>query len=125
MRVKIKRNSKTFLFLIFSSILPIIKGMITIAVSQMNSILTESYLILAGFGLFLLTLSVSTDNKKSSEQWSIFGYIFFSAAFFCASYLSFQSDNLIIAQIIALCGTSLLLLTAYSIILIYRRRETV
>ncbi len=122
MRMIIKRNSKGFLVLFFGSIFIIIGGIVTTVTALMDSAVNGIYLILAGIGLLLLTLSISTTDKKSFEVLSIYSGIFYGVALLCGSLMSFKSGHVIMAKIIALCGIFVICLTLYSIVLIFRRR---
>lgn len=121
MRIVLKRNSKIFLLLFFSSIFAIIGGIITTIKTPMNLSVSGLYLILAGIGLFFLVLSISTKDQKSVRTWAIYSGIFYGIALLCGSLISFRSGHIITAKIVALCGTLVILLTLYSIISTLRR----
>jgi hypothetical protein len=121
MRVIIKRNSKKFLFLLFLSIFAIIGGTITTVTTPTKISLDGLYLILAGIGLFFLTLSASTKDQKSFERWSIFSGIFYGIALLCGSLISFRYGQTVTAEIILLCGVIVISLTISSIVSVLRR----
>jgi len=123
MRMIIKRNSKGFLVLFFGSIFIIIGGIVTTVTAPMDSVVNGIYLILAGIGLLLLTLSISTTDKKSFEVLLIYAGIFYGVALLCGSLILFKSGHVIMAKIIALCGIFVICLTLYSIVSIFRRRS--
>ena len=114
MRIVLKRNSKIFLLLFFSSIFAIIGGIITTIKTPMNLSVSGLYLILAGIGLFFLVLSISTKDQKSVRTWAIYSGIFMVLHFF-VGLISFRSGHIITAKIVALWDI-VILLTLYSII---------
>lgn len=124
MRTIIKRNSKHFLILFFCAIVIIIGGIVTSITTPMNSLVNGLYLILAGVGLLLLTLSISTTDYKSFEALSVYSGIFYGVALLCGSLLSFKSDHVIMAKIVALCGIFVICLTLYSIVSIFKKRSS-
>ena len=124
MRKTIKRNSKKFLILFFCAIFTIIGGIVISVTTPIASLVNGLYLILAGFGLLLLTLSISTTDKKSSEALSICSGLFYGVALLCGSLISFKSDHVIMPKIVALCGIFVICLTLYSIVLIFKRRSS-
>ena len=121
MNMIIKMNSKKFLFFIFLSIFAIIGGTITTLMSPTKISLNGLYLILAGIGLFFLTLSASTKDQKSFERWSIFSGIFYGIALLCGSLISFRYGQTVTAKIILLCGVIVISLTISSIVSVLRR----
>lgn len=110
MRRLIKRESKFSLFLFIGSIFIILGGVIVTITDSPR----HFYIVLLGFGSLLLTLSSSEVEKNRYELLS-FGFgVFVSAAFFWTSYFNFYIvGKIITAELFALLGIFILVLTFY------------
>ncbi|MEA1866105.1 MAG: hypothetical protein U9N46_13120 [Euryarchaeota archaeon] len=119
MKTTIKRDSKRFLFLFFSSIC-VIMG--SIAVTMMDSLM-NFFLVLMGVGSLLFTLSISETDAKSSELLSICSSVFVSAACFGVYFYFKSSGSIVTAKLFVLFGIFIAAAAIYSTVSIFRRRS--
>lgn len=116
-RIKIKRNSKQFLFQFFVSICAIIAG----TASTIMESLMNFYLVLMGFGLLLDALSKSETNAKLSKLMSICSYVFWSAMCFGVYFHFKSSGSVVTAKLFVLLGVYGAVKAIYSTVSIYKK----
>ena len=113
MKVRIKRNSKTFLFLLIISIFSIIFGIMETIKSLENL-----YYSLAGLGLLFLAFSYSETGNKLSKVLLICGFLSYSSAFFWASFFYLKEGGIVMSIFLAFLGLFItgmvILITIYS-----------
>jgi apolipoprotein N-acyltransferase len=99
MKVRIKRNSKTFLFLLIISIFGIIFG-----IMETTKSLENLYFSLASLGILFLAFSLSETGKKLSEVLLICGFLSYSIAFFWASFFYLKEGGIVVSFFLAFLG---------------------